>query len=67
MRAKFSGSNFLSDKNADDQGYTTKNDFRHCKQMDALILLQGKIFIDYDWEAAEREELSAQQQQDKEL
>jgi metal-responsive CopG/Arc/MetJ family transcriptional regulator len=34
-------------------------DFVRRRRMESLIALQGKISIDYDWEAAEREELLA--------
>ena len=36
---------------------TAMEDFVRRRRMDALISLQGKIAIEYDWEAAETEEL----------
>ena len=40
-------------------------DFVRRRRMESLIALQGKIAIDYDWEAAEEEELRAAEEREK--
>ena len=40
-------------------------DFVRRRRMESLIALQGKIAIDYDWEAAEEEELLAAEEREK--
>lgn len=40
-------------------------DFVRRRRMESLISLQGKVAIDYDWEAAEQEELRAAEELEK--
>ena len=40
-------------------------DFVRRRRMESLISLRGKVAIDYDWEAAEQEELRAAEEQEK--
>jgi hypothetical protein len=40
-------------------------DFVRRRRMESLISLQGKVAIDYDWEAAEQEELRAAEEREK--
>jgi hypothetical protein len=40
-------------------------DFVRRRRMESLIALQGRITIDYDWEAAEQEELRAAEEREK--
>lgn len=43
---------------------TAMEDFDRRRRMDALIALQGKIAIEYDWETAEAEELRAAEERE---
>ncbi|HIJ94316.1 MAG TPA: type II toxin-antitoxin system VapB family antitoxin [Desulfuromonadales bacterium] len=40
-------------------------DYVRRRRMESLIALQGKLTIDYDWEAAEREERLAAEAREK--
>ncbi|MBV5341134.1 MAG: type II toxin-antitoxin system VapB family antitoxin [Deltaproteobacteria bacterium] len=40
-------------------------DFVRHRRMESLISLRGKVAIDYDWEAAEQEELRAAEEREK--
>lgn len=40
-------------------------DFVRRRRMESLISLRGKVSIDYDWEAAEQEELRAAEEREK--
>jgi hypothetical protein len=44
---------------------TAMEDFVRRRRMDSLISLRGKIAIEYDWEASEREELRAADEREK--
>lgn len=44
---------------------TAMEDFVRRRRMESLISLQGKVAIDYDWEAAEQEELRAAEEREK--
>ena len=43
---------------------TAMEDFVRRRRMDLLIALRGKVTIEFDWEAAEREELRAAEERE---